>query len=121
MSKLQAPSPLLVNDTIPRATQICAQMNWARTFCLLEVHLVPRLSSYWKLQLPQGRVGWICALRGVFHFVLLISIYYVPRLKQELSWNVSKLEYNLEYYKHTDTILEPESVITYYVPSCAHP
>ena len=51
-------------------TNLCsAQMNWARTFCLLEVHLVLRLSSYWKLQLPQGLMGWICALRGV-HFVL---------------------------------------------------
>ena len=47
-------------------TNLCsAQMNWARTFCLLEVHLVPRLSSYWKLQLPQGLMGWSCALRGV--------------------------------------------------------
>ena len=47
-------------------TNLCsAQMNWARTFCLLEVHLVPRLSSYWKLQLPQGLMGWTCALRGV--------------------------------------------------------
>ena len=46
-------------------TNLCsAQMNWARTFCLLEVHLVPRLSSYWKLQLPQGLIGWNCALRS---------------------------------------------------------
>ena len=32
-------------------------------FCLLEVHLVARPSSYWKSQLPQGLMGWIDALR----------------------------------------------------------
>ena len=82
---LQAPSPLLCNDTVPRTTQICAQMNWARTFCLLEVHLVPRLSSYWKLQLPQGRVGWICALRGVFHFVFFLVLFTMCHVKNKSS------------------------------------
>ena len=32
-------------------------------FCLLEEHLAPRLSSYWKSHLPQGLMGCICALR----------------------------------------------------------
>ena len=60
-------------------TNLCsAQMNWARTFCLLKVHLVPRLSSYLKLQLLQGLMGWIWALRGAFHFVLFVFIYHVP-------------------------------------------
>ena len=52
--------------------------NWAdwtrRPFCSLEEQLVPRLSSYWiwKLHLPQGLVGWICALRRfLFSFVWL--------------------------------------------------
>ena len=36
--------------------------NWANPFCLLEVHLVPKLSSCWKSQLPQGRYGLdLCA------------------------------------------------------------
>ena len=44
--------------------------NWANPFCLLEVHLVPRLSSYWKSHLPQGLMGCICALRSCsFSFV----------------------------------------------------
>ena len=53
--------------------------NWAncarRPFCLLEVHLVPRLSSYWKLHLPQGLMGCICALR---RFLFSFVCFYFP-------------------------------------------
>ena len=114
MSKLQAPSPLLVNDTIPRATQICAQMNWARTFCLLEVHLVPRLSSYWKLQLPQGLMGWICALRGVFHLVffklLLFTMCHVknkscPVTSQNLNIIYNIISIQMQYCNHSQSSL----------------
>ena len=51
--------------------------NWANPFCLLEVHLVPSLSSYWKSQLPQGRYGLdLCAeaffiLSRLFLFTML--------------------------------------------------
>ena len=49
--------------------------NWANPFCLLEVHLVPSLSSYWKSQLPQGLMGWICALRCVLNYFVC---FYLP-------------------------------------------
>ena len=40
--------------------------NWANPFCLLEVHLVSRLSSYWKSQLPQGRYELDLCTEAVF-------------------------------------------------------
>ena len=58
--------------------------NWANPFCLLEVHLVPRLSSYWKLQLPQGR--WLDSCAEAFFILFrlfLFTILWKLRLDQQ--------------------------------------
>ena len=59
--------------------------NWANPFCLLEVHLVPRLSSYWKSQPPQGRYGLdLCAEAFFILFRLfLFTILWKLRLDQQ--------------------------------------
>ena len=59
--------------------------NWANPFCLLEVHLVPSLSSYWKSQLPQGRYGLdLCAEAFFILFRLfLFTILWKLRLDQQ--------------------------------------
>ena len=61
----------------PRYYNCAKWSNWARKpFCLLEVHLVPRLSSYWKSHLPQGLMGCICA-----HFLSFVFISHVVERK----------------------------------------
>ena len=59
--------------------------NWANPFCLLEVHLVPRLSPYWKSQPPQGRYGLdLCAEAFFILFRLfLFTILWKLRLDQQ--------------------------------------
>ena len=59
--------------------------NWANPFCLLEVHLVPSLSSYWKSQLLRGRWLDLCA-EAFFYLISFVFICHVvetPILDQQ--------------------------------------
>ena len=60
--------------------------NWANPFCLLEVHLIPRLSPTENRSRRKDGMDWICALRRFsFYFVhlFLFTILWKLRLDQQ--------------------------------------
>ena len=55
---------------------------YTQPFCLMEVPFIPRLSSYWKSQLPQGLMACIWALRRfLVSFVCFCYISHVVERK----------------------------------------
>ena len=74
--------------------------NWANPFCLLEVHLVPRLSSYWKSQLPQGRYGLdLCAEAFFILFRSFVFIYHFVKTQTRSTKCTFKVTFFLHVFK----------------------
>ena len=84
--------------------------NWANPFCLLEVHLVPRLSSYWKSQPPQGRYGLdLCAEAFFILFRSFVFIYHFVKTQTRST----KCTFKVTFFLHVFKMLRARAKFTY--------